>query len=54
MEKIKNYQYGKRHRIDGPACEWINGTKEWWFEDKRIDCNSQEEFERLIKMKLFW
>lgn len=21
---------GKFHRIDGPAREWDNGTKEWW------------------------
>ena len=22
---------GKRHREDGPASEWSNGTKSWWF-----------------------
>lgn len=21
---------GQLHRIDGPAIEWVNGTKEWW------------------------
>jgi hypothetical protein len=21
---------GKRHRIDGPASEYSDGTKEWW------------------------
>jgi hypothetical protein len=22
---------GKRHRINGPACEYVNGTKKFWF-----------------------
>jgi hypothetical protein len=48
------YQNGKRHRLDGPAIEWNDGTKDWWFEGKYIDCNSQKEFERYIKLKLFW
>lgn len=26
---------GKRHRLDGPACEWINGTKIWCVNGKR-------------------
>ena len=21
---------GQRHRLDGPAVEYLNGTKEWW------------------------
>lgn len=24
------FQKGKRHRLDGPACEWSDGTKSWW------------------------
>jgi hypothetical protein len=48
------YQNGLQHRIDGPACEWINGKKSWYYEGKYINCTSQEEFERLIKLKLFW
>jgi hypothetical protein len=48
------YQNGKRHRIDGPAIEYSDGYKEWWFKGNYIDCKSQEEFERLIKLKLFW
>jgi hypothetical protein len=42
------------HRIDGPAVEYSNGNKYWYYEGKKIDCKSQEEFERLIKLKLFW
>ena len=24
----------KLHREDGPACEWADGTKEWWLNDQ--------------------
>ena len=48
------YQNGLLHRIDGPAKEYSDGTKEWWFEGRHIKCNSQKEFEKLIKLKLFW
>ena len=48
------WQNGVLHRIDGPAIEYLNGIKYWYYEDKYIKCSSQEEFERLIKMKLFW
>jgi hypothetical protein len=26
---------GKCHRIDGPAIEWADGSKEWWVDGKR-------------------
>ena len=50
-----------QHRLDGPAYigkTW-NGTEfvphqEWWYMGKKIDCSTQEEFERIIKMKVFW
>jgi hypothetical protein len=25
----------KRHRLDGPAVIWADGTKEWWVDHKR-------------------
>ena len=28
-------KYGKKHRVDGPAIEWPNGSREWWVEGKR-------------------
>ena len=30
---------GKLHRVDGPAVEWANGTREWWLNGRlhRID-----------------
>ena len=44
---------GKIHREDGPAFEGFEGLKEWWFNDKYIDCDSQEEFERIIDLLAF-
>ena len=48
------YQNGKRHRLDGPALDFPSGNKEWYYQGKYIDCSNQEEFERLIKLKLLW
>jgi hypothetical protein len=48
------YQNGQLHRVSGPAIEYCNKYKEWWIEGKQIDCNSQEEFERYLKLRLFW
>ena len=28
------YLDGKRHRTDGPAVEWADGTREWWLNGK--------------------
>jgi hypothetical protein len=47
-------QNGLIHRIDGPAVFWANGYKEWYYKGEKVDCNSQEEFERYLKLKLFW
>jgi hypothetical protein len=34
-EKDKHWVVnGNRHREDGPASEFINGSKEWWLEGK--------------------
>ena len=44
---------GNRHRIDGPAIEYAGGRKEWFFNGKYIDCSSQEEFKKLIKLLSF-
>ena len=48
------FQDGKKHRLDGPAIEYSNGTKYWFYFGKYIMCSSQQEFERIIKLKLFW
>lgn len=52
----------KLHRIDGPAVtqfilisnDEVGDECEWWFHGTKIDCSSQEEFEKLIKLKAFW
>ena len=46
------YLYGKCHRIDGPAVEYTDGKKYWSLNGKRID--TQEEFDRLLRLKAFW
>ena len=47
------YLHGKRHRVGGPAAEYESGIKEWWYNGQKIDCKTNEEFLRLIKMKAF-
>ncbi len=29
------WNWGELHRVNGPAVEWADGTKEWWLNDKR-------------------
>ena len=48
------YINGKLHREDGPAVEVIDGDKFWYLNGKRIDCSTQEQFKRLLKLKAFW
>lgn len=46
------YVYGQLHRLDGPAV--INGNvQEWWVKGKRILASTQEEFEKMLKLKAF-
>jgi hypothetical protein len=28
------YRNGQLHREDGPAIEWVDGSKEWWLNGK--------------------
>jgi len=42
------------HREDGPAVDYPNGYKAWYYHGKYIDCSSQEEFERLLNLKVLW
>ena len=44
------YVNGELHREDGPAYEYADGYKAWYLNSKKIDCKSQEEFLRLIKI----
>ena len=40
------YQNGKLHRLDGPAIEWADGTRQWWINGKQL---SEEEFNQQTK-----
>lgn len=42
------------HREDGPAVEYLDGTKEWWYKNTKLDCSSDKEFAQYLKMKAFW
>ncbi len=48
------YYHGIIHREDGPAIEYADGGKEWFINGFKFNCSSQEEFERTIKLKVFW
>ena len=36
-DRTEWYLNGKRHREDGPANEWADGTKSWWVNGNLID-----------------
>jgi hypothetical protein len=44
---------GYYHRISGPAIEFNNGDKEWYLDGLRLNCQTQEEFIRILKIKAF-
>ena len=44
------YQNDKLHRLDGPAVDYMY-VKEWWINGRQIDCQNNEEFLRVVKMK---
>jgi hypothetical protein len=41
-----------RHRIDGPAMDFIDCTI-WYFNGERIDVDNQEDFERWLALRAF-
>lgn len=45
---------GDFHREDGPTVELANGNKLWYYHGKLINCKTNEEFLKLIKLKAFW
>ena len=40
------------HRLNGPALEFSEGSKKWYYHGKYIECSTQKEFDRIIKLKL--
>ena len=45
---------GMRHRTDGPAAEWPSGIKDWYVDGVKIECENNEQFLRLMKLRVFW
>lgn len=41
---VDYYLDGVHHREDGPASEFANGDKEWYYQGKNINCKDNEEF----------
>jgi hypothetical protein len=48
------WEHGARHRIDGMAIENSQGGGRWFYRGKFVECENQEEFERLVNLKAFW
>ena len=54
------FRNGVRHREDGPAIEVNSGKygygfyKEWWFQGEKVSVLDNEEFLRLVKLRIFW
>lgn len=48
----ENYD-GSYHREDGPAKEYSDGSKSWWYQGELVNVSSQEEFEQWLKYKAF-
>ena len=42
------------HCETGPAFKWCREEPQWFIHGERINCKTQAEFERIMKMKAFW
>ena len=40
------YQNDKLHRLDGPAMEWSDGSKDYWIEDEKY---SYEDWKKKVE-----
>jgi hypothetical protein len=45
------FQNGSIHRLDGPAIEDNDGDNYWYINGQKINCKTNEEFLRIVKMK---
>jgi hypothetical protein len=45
------YENNELHREDGPASERSDGSKYWYLDGKRIYCETNEEFLKIVKYK---
>lgn len=49
---------GKHHRLDGPSYisydeSGVTISKEYWINGEEIDCSSDEEFKKIVKLLSF-
>lgn len=49
------------HRLNGPAViemiminQKLQVNCKWYYYGTEINCSSQEEFEKILKLKIFW
>ena len=56
LDGSKNwFRNGRRHREDGPAIEYSDGVKQYWYEGELYEnISSNEEWKELIKLKSLW
>jgi hypothetical protein len=52
-DKVYYSPGGKLHREDGPALDYANGYKAWFLNGEELPCETQEKFERLMKLRAF-
>ena len=49
------YKDNKRHKADGPAIEYVDGYKQYWYENKLYqNIKSDEEWIEFLKLKFLW
>ena len=48
------YCNGVRHRENGPALEFPDGEKHWYYKGTLVNVNSQQDFEKFIKLIFFF
>ena len=47
------YRYNRLHRENGPAISF-ESIKCWYVDGIRIECENNEQFLRLMKLRVFW
>jgi hypothetical protein len=53
-EHIAWFEDNEVHREDGAALIYKDGRQFWFYKGEFINCSSQQEFERIIKLKALW
>lgn len=51
---VDDFGQYRLHRLDGPAIESTDGFSKWYYHGEIVKVNSQEEFEKFLKLKAFW